>query len=80
MPLFHRTPHLHGRTPDVALVLDVIRDTGMSARPREGEQVSDVVFAVAIVRGRNPVELQAELDRYVEAAGAWRFQPEGEQC
>jgi hypothetical protein len=61
------------RTADIAAVLDAVRETGFSAHPRPGngdyglDGIAPIVFAVAVNRGRNPVELQAEVNAYANA-------------
>lgn len=47
-------------------VLDAVRATGKSAFPAENGYVADVVWKVAISRGLNPRELQAEVIAYAD--------------
>ena len=58
------------RTPGVALVLNAVQATGMSAHPRSGETVSELVTLIAIDAHLNPVELQAAVERYADAQDA----------
>ncbi len=51
---------------DLRAVLDAVRATGMTAHPKPGQSISDLVLYVAIDRDLNPVELQAEVRAYAE--------------
>lgn len=42
-------------------VLQAVRETGRSAHPRADQRVSDLVMAVSISLGLNPVELQSKV-------------------
>ena len=55
------------RTPHVAAVLDLVRETGRSAFPRRGAPFSDIVLAVAVERGIAPKALQADVFAYADA-------------
>lgn len=54
------------RTPAVAAVLDAVRATGLSAFPKSDGSPADVVFAVAVLRNLNPVELQRQVLAYAD--------------
>jgi hypothetical protein len=58
------------RTPAVELTLELVRCRGGSAHPQRGEVVSATTFDVAVFLGRNPVEVQAEIERYADANDA----------
>jgi hypothetical protein len=55
------------RTPGVEAVLSLVRVSGQSAHPSRGEKVSYPVLMIALRLGRNPVELQAEVEAYADA-------------
>jgi hypothetical protein len=66
-----RTPlHERLRTPDVVAVLDEVALTGKSAHAPFSDSVSDLVYKVAARLGRNPRQLQAEVDAYAAAMDA----------
>lgn len=59
------------KSPGLTEVLDVVRRTGMSAHHRTvSGAVSEVVTAVAVCRGLNPVALQAEVEAWADALDA----------
>lgn len=51
-------------TDHLSAVLNAVRDTGMSAHPRPGQSISDLVLLVAMDRRCDPVALQAEVAAY----------------
>lgn len=53
------------KSPALAEVLDLVRATGRSAAPVD-QDISDLVFAVAVWRNLNPVALQAEVRAWAE--------------
>jgi hypothetical protein len=54
----------------IALVLECVKITGHNAIPAKGESISNVVFAVSVLAGYNPVELQNEVTAYVTVRAA----------